>query len=324
MRVLVTGGAGFIGSNLVNVLMSAGHDLGVIDDLSTGSIDKLNPAAWSRVMDIRDPRLAQVVAEFAPEAVVHLAAQVDVGRSIADPALDESINVGGTRAVAAAAREAGARLMLTASSAAVYGPDVAVPTLETAPKAPTNPYGAHKLASEAVLAEEFGGSGRDFAALRFSNVYGPRQTSQGEGGVVAIFSDRMLRGEPVTVYGDGSQTRDFIHVADIADLVMTLLETDAQLAADGPDGPAYNVSTGVGTSIDMLVRLMRGVAGVPGELVYAPPRPGDIHDSALSPVKIRERVGFSAGVELAAGLDHTMSWFARELRNSPMADGSRG
>ncbi len=312
MRVLVTGGAGFIGSNLVHTLVTGGHDVSVIDDLSSGSVANLHPAAAMRTLDVCAPGLAAAVAEIAPEAVVHLAAQVDVARSIADPEKDRRVNVEGTRAVAAAAREAGARLMLFASSAAVYGPDVPVPTLETAAKGPANPYGLHKLEAESVVAEQFGGPGRDLAIMRFSNVYGPRQSYTGEGGVVALFANRMLAGETPVVYGDGGQTRDFIYVGDVVAFVLDALTARGHLAEEGVDGPAYNVSTGATTTVDLLAGLMRQISGYTGPVEHGPERHGDVRDSALDPTKALEVLGWRAGAELFQGLQHTIAWFARE------------
>lgn len=314
MRVLVTGGAGFIGSNLVHVLLSAGHETGVIDDLSSGTVANLHPAAWFRCLDVDGPGLTAAVLEFSPEAVVHLAAQVDVASSVADPEHDRRVNVDGTRAVASAAREAGARRLLFSSSAAVYGPDVPVPTPETAPKGPANPYGEHKLQAEGVVAREFGGRGRDFAVMRFSNVYGPRQRSEGEGGVVAIFADRMTAGTSPVIYGDGGQTRDFIHVGDVVSFMLSALEAPDLPAGEGADGPAFNVSTGAGISVDELVAAMRRVSGYHGSVEHAPERPGDIRHSSLDPAKARETLAWSAEVELATGLAQTVGWFERAHR----------
>ncbi len=242
MRILVTGGAGFIGSNLVWTLLSGGHEVGIIDDLSTGSFGNLHPAAWFRTLDITSPDLPQAVSDFGPEAVVHLAAQTSVPVSLQDPDRDRLVNVEGTRAVARAARAAGALRMLSASSAAVYGDPAVVPLLETSPKKPINPYGESKLAAEGVLASELRGTGTDFASLRFANVYGPRQDWRGEGGVVAIFTAKMNAKETPVIYGSGRQTRDFIYVGDVVGAIMAALESEDALAGEGEDGPAYNIS----------------------------------------------------------------------------------
>ncbi len=315
MRILVTGGAGFIGSNLVHALVGGGHEVSVIDDLSTGTVGNLHPAATLRTMDVTAPGLAEAVAELRPEAVVHLAAQVDVARSVANPDKDRRVNVDGTRAVAAAARESGARLMLFSSSAAVYGAEVPVPTLETAAKGPANPYGLHKLEAESVLAEEFGGDGRDLGVMRFSNVYGPRQSYTGEGGVVAVFANKMLAGETPVVYGDGGQTRDFVYVGDVVRFIMDALDSKARLAQEGPDGPAFNVSTGASTTVDLLAGLMREISGYEGVVEHAAQRPGDVRHSTLDPTKALEVLGWRASAELYQGLTHTIAWFARRPRS---------
>jgi UDP-glucose 4-epimerase len=312
MRVLVTGGAGFIGSNLVWTLLSGGHEVGVIDDLSTGSFGNLHPAAWFRTLDITGPALAEAVAAFEPEAVVHLAAQTSVPVSIKDPDRDHLVNVEGTRAVARAARDAGARRVLSASSAAVYGQPAAVPLLETSPKKPCNPYGESKLEAESVIAGELRGSGTDFASLRFANVYGPRQDWRGEGGVVAIFASRMNAKEAPVMYGSGRQTRDFIYVGDIVAAIMAALEADGPLALDGEDGPAYNISTGNEVNLDELVAALRLTIGYYGPVDHAEAREGDIDRSALDPTKANAALGWSAHAPLETGLGRTATWLARE------------
>jgi UDP-glucose 4-epimerase len=310
MRVLVTGGAGFIGSNLVDALHGRGHVPGVIDDLSTGRAENLRGDVWMRRIDILDATMPAAVAEFRPEAVVHLAAQVDVAASVSDPNRDWAVNVDGTQAVAAAAAACGARLMLSASSAAVYGEPEIVPLPETAAKRPDSPYGRSKLAAEGALAEELRAAAVDFAAMRFANVYGPRQSWMGEGGVVAIFSHRMACATAPVVYGTGEQTRDFIYVSDVVDAILAMLGSAAPLAGEGPDGPAYNVSTGLRTSVTELIEVIRPLAGYGGVVEHASPRSGDIEHSALDPAKLAGVTGWRAEVPLAKGLATTMAWFA--------------
>lgn len=312
MRVLVTGGAGFIGSNLVNAVIAAGHEAGIIDDLSTGRADFVHPAAFFRRLDILDPAMPETVAGFAPDAVVHLAAQPDVQESLRDPARTLAVNVDGTRRVARAARETGARVMVSASSAAVYGDPETLPLPESARKAPANPYGDSKLEAESALAEALAGSPTDFASFRFSNVYGPRQDWRGEGGVVAIFAGRMVAGEVPVVYGTGEQTRDFIYVGDIVGAIMEALLADATLAGDGVDGPAYNISTGRELSVEELVGRMRAAARYTGPVEHEPAREGDIDRSTLDPGKARAVFGWHAGVDLDAGLRSTLRWFQSE------------
>ncbi len=313
MRVLVTGGAGFIGSNLVHALIGGGYDVGIIDDFSTGSMGNVHPAAWLRKMDILDLALADAVAEFGPEAVVHLAAQTDVTRSFADPARDRAVNVDGTVAVARAAAAAGARRMLSASSAAVYGVPEALPIREDAPKRPANPYGESKLAAESALAETLAGTGVDFASMRFSNVYGPRQDWRGEGGVVAIFASRLAAGEKPVIYGDGRQTRDFIYVGDVVAFIAEALEAEGPLAAAMPDGPAYNVSTGKPTSIVQVAAYLSAASRVLKQPELREARTGDIPDSVLDPAKAAAALGWAATQPIENGLAFTWRWMCANL-----------
>jgi len=308
MRVLVTGGAGFIGSNLVHALLASGHAVGIVDDFSTGSMDNVHPAAWLKRMDILDEGLADAVAEFAPDAVVHLAAQTDVTRSLDDPVRDRAVNVDGTAAVARAAAACGARRMLSASSAAVYGPPETLPIPEDAPKRPANPYGASKLAAETALADALAGTGTDFASMRFANVYGPRQDWRGEGGVVAIFAAKLAAAERPIIYGDGSQTRDFIFVGDVVAFIMTALESESPLAGAMPDGPAYNVSTGRGTSVSQIAAYLTAASLVMKQPEFRPAREGDVPDSALDPSKAAGALGWAAVQPIENGLAFTWRW----------------
>ena len=310
MRILVTGGAGFIGSNLAQLLLAEGHEVGIIDDLSTGKAENVHASTWFREMSVLDAGLAESVTEFAPDAVVHLAAQVSVHESMRDPERDRAINVEGTRAVARAAAAAGARRVISASSAAVYGEPEVVPLPETARKAPTNPYGASKLEAESVLAEELRPRGVDFASFRFSNVYGPRQDALGEGGVVAIFANRMVAGEPPAIFGDGLQTRDFIYVGDVVTAVLAALRVDSPLAQSGTDGHAFNVSTGTELSVEHLAETMREAAGYRGAVEHLPAREGDVERSALDPTKAACVFGWRAAVPLERGVAMTVRWFS--------------
>ena len=311
MRILVTGGAGFIGSNLVYALVSGGHEVGIIDDLSTGKRENIHPYAWSRTIDILDPSFPALVAEFAPEGVVHLAAQASVTVSIEDPERDWAVNAEGTRIVGEAAKAAGAKRMISASSAAVYGEPAEqdLPLTESAPKAPANPYGRSKLAAEGLLATALRGSGTDWASFRFSNVYGPRQDAQGEGGVVAIFCDRMHRGITPVIFGDGSQTRDFIYVGDIVGAIMSALFFDGALPDGEGDEPAYNISTGLEISVNMLLGALRQASEYLGEVEHAPAREGDVMRSSLSPRKAARTFGWSAHQVLANGAEMTWHWY---------------
>lgn len=310
MRVVVTGGAGFIGSNLSFALLAAGNDVMVVDDLSTGSMDNLDPRCTFRHLDILDPGLTAEFEAFGPDAVVHLAAQASVSVSIADPERDRAVNAEGTRLVALAAAASGARRMLSASSAAVYGEPESLPLAETARKGPMSPYGESKLEAESLLAAALAGTGTDHGSLRFANVYGPRQDAAGEGGVVAIFCDRLRRGEAPVIFGDGKQTRDFIYVGDVVAAIMAGLASTEPLAREGADGASYNVSTGIRSSVEELLMSLRVASGYFGPATYLDARDGDIVHSALDPSKAESVFGFRAGVTLDAGLAMTWRWFS--------------
>lgn len=313
MRIMVTGGAGFIGSRIVSAL-SGEHELAVVDDLSTGSASNLHPGVRFTRMDILDEGLVEEFVSFKPDAVVHLAAQTSVSVSVADPKRDWQVNVEGTRAVARAAREAGAKRVLSASSAAVYGEPLALPLRETACKSPQSPYGHSKLAAEEVLAAELSFAGVDFASLRLSNVYGPGQDPFGEGGVVAIFTARVLAGEELVVFGSGKQTRDFIYVDDVVAAVSAALVADTRLCEGRGMGPAYNISTGNESSVLSLVELLERISGTPVRVRHAPPRSGDIDHSVLDSTKARHVFAWDARIPLDVGLAATYAWFA-EIRD---------
>jgi UDP-glucose 4-epimerase len=314
MRVLVTGGAGFIGSNLVYALVTGGHDVGIVDDLSAGKRENIHPYSWSRVLDILDPTFPGLVAEFAPDAVVHLAAQASVTESLRDPDRDWAVNAEGTRIVAEAARAAGAKRVISASSAAVYGEPAQadLPLTEEAPKAPENPYGRSKLASEGMLAGALAGSDTDWASFRFSNVYGPRQDGAGEGGVVAVFCQRMHDKVTPVVYGDGNQTRDFVYVGDVVAAIISALLAEEKLAQGPGDGAAYNVSTGLETSVNELLMALRLASGYLGAVDYEPAREGDVLRSSLSPSKAAKAFGWGAHQTLEQGADMTWRWYASQ------------
>ncbi len=297
--MLVTGGAGFIGSHVVERCLAAEHRVAVVDDLSTGRRENVPPGARLHVQDIRDPTLADVFRSEAPDAVIHLAAQAAVSRSVADPRLDAEINILGSLNVLECCRRTGVRRLVYASTGgAAYGDTEKLPTPEDHPTRPSSPYGVSKVTVEQYLACWGGLYGLSTVALRYANVYGPRQSPHGEAGVIAIFTARILRGEPCIVNGDGLQTRDYVYVDDIA-------EANA-LALDRPDvtGPV-NLGTGVATSVLELFAALRAAAGGRAEARHGPPRPGEQRRSVLDATRARLVLGWTPRVALAEGLQRT-------------------
>jgi UDP-glucose 4-epimerase len=304
LRALVTGGAGFIGSHLVDRLLADGDSVNVIDDLSTGSSNNVPPHAQLHRVDIGDwNSLRDVVIAFRPDVVFHAAAQTDVGRSIREPDYDARVNVLGGLNVLRATHAAGARRVVYASSAAVYGPPERLPVPETHPTRPISDYGSSKLALEHYLNAYQARGLIEYAALRFANVYGPRQRSDGEGGVVAIFTDRMRAGKPVTVFGDGTKTRDYIYVGDVVDATVR--------AASGPTGVVANLGWGRQVSDLDLFREVAAATGYSREPTFAPDRPGDIAHSCLDPALARRTWDWKPTVALRDGVRRVVEWRAR-------------
>ncbi|MCL2324139.1 MAG: NAD-dependent epimerase/dehydratase family protein [Actinomycetia bacterium] len=313
MKILVTGGAGFIGSALIHHLTSLDGEVMVIDDLSTGRIENIHPACAFRKMDILDKDFACVVADFAPEVIVHLAAQSSVTRSLTDPAENDRINLDGTRAVAQAAIGCGAVRVVFASSAAVYGDPAEIPLTEGSAKAPQNPYGASKLAGEALLAELLGPAGIDYVSGRFANVYGPRQSAAGEAGVVAAFCSRIAAGSAPIVNGDGSQVRDFVYVGDVVSALTLLIAHDLRFSSiPGPDGPAFNISTARGVALTELLISLRQITGFHEREEHGEAPAGEVRTSILSADKASDILEWDAEVELDDGLQATWNWFKEQ------------
>jgi len=308
MKALVTGGAGFIGSNLVDALLARGDEVTVVDDLSTGRRENLEPglAAGASLVeaDIRDREALEGIAgERRPEVVFHLAAQIDVRKSIADPAFDASINVGGTANVLEAARAAGARrLVFSSTGGAIYGEGEGqeLPLGEDAPLAPEAPYGQSKYAGEGYLSLYERLYGLSGVPLRLGNVYGPRQDPLGEAGVVAIFCGRLREGKRPTVFGDGRQTRDYIYVGDVVAAMLAAAES----TATGP----FNVGTGVETDVLELVRALGELGGAEDfEPEFAPPRAGEVQRISIDPARARRELGWEAKTGLDEGLRLTLA-----------------
>ena len=308
MRALVTGAAGFIGSTLVDRLIADGHTVIGVDDLSSGRMGNLDRArshdAFAFVeADIVTADLIGLLAEAKPEVVYHLAAQIDVRRSVSDPQFDATVNVVGTVRVAEAARLAGVRKVVhTSSGGSVYGAPRNYPTSETAPTDPASPYAASKIAGEIYLNTFRNLHGMDCSHIAPSNVYGPRQDPHGEAGVVAIFVKALLAGQPTVVFGDGSNTRDYVFVDDVV---------DAFVRASGSPGSGqrFNIGTGVETSDRKLHSVVAGVIGAPDEPQSAPARLGDLKRSCLDARKAEMVLSWRAAVRLEDGVCRTVEYF---------------
>ena len=294
-RALVTGGAGFIGSHIVERLLTDGHGVCVVDDLSTGSAHNVPPDARFRQLDICDlTSLREVFSDFRPEVVFHAAAQTDVRRSIREPDFDARVNVLGGLNVLRAAAAAHARRIVYASSAAVYGEPTRLPVSELDAARPISEYGASKLAVEHYLSAYAARGLIETVVLRYANVYGPRQRADGEAGVVAIFTRRMLAGEPVTIFGDGTKTRDYVYVGDVVEATVR--------AAAGPSGVVANVAWGREVADLELFREVAAATGYPDGPTHAADRRGDIARICLDPTVARRTWDWRASVSLRDGV----------------------
>ena len=314
MKALVTGGAGFIGSTLVDRLLAEGNSVDVVDNLSTGSLSNLADARRSKEgrmsfhqLDVRSPNLAELMNRCRPDVVFHLAAQADVRVSVADPVLDADINVLGSLRVLEGARSSGAQKVVFASSGGtIYGdPDPAdLPVRESHPQAPLSPYGVAKKAVSDYLNAYRELHNLEFTSLALANVYGPRQDPHGEAGVVAIFAGRLLSGEPCTIYGDGTQTRDFVYVDDVVDAFAR--------AAERGGGLVLNIGTGQETSVNDLYRTMAAHAGAERPAMAAPPRAGELQRSCLDPSRARIHLGWQSWTTLEEGTAAVLQWFRQQ------------
>ena len=297
MRVVVTGGAGFIGSHVVDALLARGDEVAVVDSLVHGKSENVGAGAELHVRDVRDP-LDDLFDTVRPEAVFHLAAQADVRVSVESPVEDATVNVLGTVRILEAARRHGAPVVFASTGGAIYG-ECAEPARETSPREPLSPYGTAKLAGEEYLASFNRLYGSKNVSLRYGNVYGPRQDPHGEAGVIAIFLGALARGEDATIFGDGLQTRDYVYAGDVA---------RATLSALGHHGGVYNVGTGVETSVVDLWALCARVAGSEARARHAEARLGELRRSFLDPELAARDLSFRAMVGLEDGLAATWDW----------------
>jgi UDP-glucose 4-epimerase len=300
IRAIVTGGAGFIGSHVADGLLARGDTVAVVDDLSTGKRERVPAGAEFHELDIRrGAELRALAAEFRPDAVFHLAAQADVRVSVDDPGHDADVNVRGTAEVVEAARTAGARVVFSSTGGAIYGDVETIPSPESTPCAAMSPYGVSKLCGEHYVELCNRLYGTNHVVLRYGNVYGPRQDPHGEAGVVAIFFGRLVEGAPPLVFGDGSQTRDYVYVGDVV---------AANLAAFGYAGTeaVFNIGTGLETSVVDLLAECQRAAGTAVTAERRPPRLGELARSALDPSLAGRELGWRAQTALADGLAATL------------------
>lgn len=303
MKALVTGGAGFIGSHIVDLLLENGHEVAIVDNVSTGRVDNLNPRARFHRADIVDPSLVDVFQAERPEVVYHEAAQMSVKASTEDPIHDARVNVIGLLNVLRASVAAGARKVVFASSGATFGNPEYLPIDEKHPQQPESPYGITKMVAEHYLRYFARDHGLAFTSLRYGNVYGPRQDAQGygEAGVIAIFIRKLMDGEAPVIHWDGEQVRDYVYVTDVA--------RANYLAAATGDGECYCIGTGEGTTVNHLYQLLNEALGVEIEPRRAPRRPGDLRTAIFNPAKARAELGWKAEVGLPEGLGATVRYW---------------
>ncbi len=307
MKIVVTGGAGFIGSHVVELYLSRGHEVLIVDNLVTGKRENLHPTARFFELDIRDPKVAELIRTERPDVINHHAAQMDVRKSVADPIFDATVNVLGTIELLKAARDAEVkRFLFVSSGGAVYGEQETFPAPEGHPTWPVSPYGVSKRSGELYANFFLAEYGLPFVAFRYANVYGPRQDPHGEAGVVAIFSGKMLRGEPVTVNGDGKQTRDYVYVGDVARMSALALETDAT-------GPV-NVGTSIETDVNVLAEMIRDAAGSTSAITHGPAKSGEQRRSVVDVRRAAEVFRWRPEVSLRDGLARTVEFFRTKAR----------
>ncbi len=303
MRVIVTGGAGFVGSHVCDAFLANGDEVDVIDDLSQGRIDRQSECVERNKESVLDvSRLTSLVAEIAPELICHLAAQVDVRVSVASPGKDADVNVIGTINVLEAARVVGARVLLSSTGGALYGEDAPVPSSENVLPSPGSPYGVAKYCAEQYINLYNRLFGTEHAILRFANVYGPRQGSTGEAGVVSVFCANGIQGKPLTIYGDGKQTRDYVYVADCV--------AAFRAAADYGKAGTWNIGKVIESTVLDLAALVAQFTGGRSQPIFAPARVGELSRSALAWGRAAQDLDWRPTTSLASGVQAVVSWLA--------------
>ncbi len=304
-RILVTGGAGFVGSHVADAYIARGDRVWVMDDLSAGRLENVPAAAEFVEMDIADPRAGLLIREVGFDVINHHAAQIDVRASVNDPVADARVNIAGLLNLLEGARASGTRrVVFVSSGGVVYGEPETYPTPESAPKQPVSPYGVSKLAGECYLNYYREVHGLEYVALRYGNVYGPRQDPRGEAGVVAIFCNRLIEGRPLNIYGDGEQVRDYVYVEDVASANLMASEMSLEECPPGIDARAYNVGTQEATSVNALAALLEEIAGTGHGRVHRDARPGDVRRNTLDTARIRA-LGWAPAHGLRYGLTRT-------------------
>lgn len=302
MNILITGAAGFIGSNIADAYIQAGHTVVIVDDLSTGKSENVNPGARFHRLDIRDPALEQVFAETKFDVINHHAAQMDVRRSVADPVFDASVNVLGMLNVLELGNKYGVKKVIFSSTGgAIYGEQDYFPADEQHPLRPLSPYGITKLATEKYLFYYRAVHGIEHVILRYGNIYGPRQNPHGEAGVIAIFADKMLRGEQPVINGDGKQTRDYVYVGDVVRANV--------LALSYPSSNIFNIGTGIENDVIALFRFVRKFSGSSCEEKHGPTKKGEQLRSVIDYSKAKKLLGWEPTVPLEDGLRRTVEFF---------------
>lgn len=306
-RALVTGGAGFIGSHLVDRLVELGHHVVVVDNLSTGRLHNLNTAATFSHMDISTPAIDSLFDKEHPEVIFHHAAQASVIASVQDPVRDAEVNVlGSLRLIDNALKHGTEKFVFASTGGAIYGDPKYLPCDEEHPIAPLSPYGLSKYVVEQYLDLLHQTRGLNYTALRYANVYGPRQDPQGEAGVVAIFTRLMLEGERPKIFGTGEQERDFVYVSDVVEANL--------VAANAPSGRVYNIGTGVGTSVNGIFQMLKEALKYRWKPDYEPARPGEVFKISLDISRAREELGWTPSVSLEEGLNLTLEHFKQTIR----------